>query len=40
MVMTLAHFQKIVLSSEEHRVFSGTWRLRGQGLDLGGQGRP
>ena len=40
MVMTLAHFQKIVLSSAEDRVFSGTWRLRGQGLDLGGQGRP
>ena len=32
--------QKIVLSSAENRVFSGTWRLRGQGLDLRGQGRP
>ena len=30
--------QKIVLS--EDRVFLGTWRLRGQGLDLRGQGRP
>ena len=32
--------EQIVLSSAKDGVFSRTWRLRGQGLDPRGQGRP